>query len=222
VCAAAAFEEDIESDVDVWAIVVAAGTGARFGGAKQYALLGGKRVVDWSLATARAACGAVVLVVPPDRADSLEAADHVVAGGETRSASVRAGLAVVAREASEDTVVVVHDAARPFASRSLFDAVIAAVRSGADGAVPGLPITDTVKSVGADGAVRATLDRSHLVTVQTPQAFRLPALQDAHRDEGEATDDAALVEAAGGRVVIVEGETTNRKITTPADLAVSS
>jgi 2-C-methyl-D-erythritol 4-phosphate cytidylyltransferase len=222
VSAAAAFEEDIESDVDVWAIVVAAGTGARFGGAKQYALLGGKRVVDWSLATARAACGAVVLVVPPDRADSLEAADHVVAGGETRSASVRAGLAVVAREASEDTVVVVHDAARPFASRSLFDAVIAAVRSGADGAVPGLPITDTVKSVGADGAVSATLDRSHLVTVQTPQAFRLPALQDAHRDEGEATDDAALVEAAGGRVVIVEGETTNRKITTPADLGVSS
>ena len=69
---------------------------------------------------------------------------------------------------------------------------------------------------------RATLDRSHLVTVQTPQAFRLPALQDAHRDEGEATDDAALVEAAGGRVVIVEGETTNRKITTPADLTVSS
>ena len=220
--AAAAFEEDIESDVDVWAIVVAAGTGARFGGAKQYALLGGKRVVDWSLATARAACGAVVLVVPPDRADSLEAADHVVAGGATRSASVRAGLAVVSREASEDTVVVVHDAARPFASRSLFEAVIAAVRSGADGAVPGLPITDTVKSVGADGSVGATLDRSHLVTVQTPQAFRLPVLQDAHRDEGEATDDAALVEAAGGRVVIVEGETTNRKITTPADLAVSS
>ena len=146
----------------------------------------------------------------------------MVAGGATRSASVRAGLAVVSREASEQTVVVVHDAARPFASRSLFDAVIAAVRSGADGAVPGLPITDTVKSVGADGAVGATLDRSHLVTVQTPQAFRLPALQDAHRDEGEATDDAALVEAAGGRVVIVEGETTNRKITTPADLAVSS
>ncbi len=219
--AAAAFEEDIESDVDVWAIVVAAGTGARFGGAKQYALLGGRRVVDWSLATARAACGAVVLVVPPDRADALEAADHVVPGGATRSASVRAGLAVVAREASEDTVVVVHDAARPFASRSLFDAVIAAVRSGADGAVPGLPITDTVKSVGPDGAVTATLDRSILVTVQTPQAFRLPALQDAHRDEGEATDDAALVEAAGGRVVIVEGETTNRKITTPTDLAVS-
>lgn len=219
--AAAAFEEDIESDVDVWAIVVAAGSGARFGGAKQYALLGGKRVVDWSLATARSACGAVVLVVPPDRADTPEAADHVVAGGATRSASVRAGLAVVAREASEDTVVVVHDAARPFASRSLFDAVIAAVRSGADGAVPGLPITDTVKSIGADGSVSATLDRARLVTVQTPQAFRLPALQDAHRGEGEATDDAALVEATGGRVVIVEGEPTNRKITTPSDLAVS-
>ena len=220
--AAAAFENDVESDVNVWAIVVAAGSGARFGGAKQYALLGGKRVVDWSLATARAVCGGVVLVVPPDRADIPEAADHVVAGGDTRSASVRAGLAALAHETSDDTVVVVHDAARPFASRSLFDAVIAAVRSGADGAVPGLPITDTVKSVGPDGAVAATLDRSHLVTVQTPQAFRLPALREAHRDAGEATDDAALVEAAGGRVVIVEGETTNRKITTPADLAVSS
>ena len=220
--AAAAFEDDVESDVNVWAIVVAAGTGARFGGAKQYALLGGKRVVDWSLATARTACGAVVLVVPPDRADLPEAADHVVPGGATRSGSVRAGLAALPRDASEDTVVVIHDAARPFASRALFDAVIAAVRAGADGAVPALPITDTVKSVGADGTVTATLDRSHLVTVQTPQAFRLDALRAAHQDEGEATDDAALVEATGGRVVVVEGETTNRKITTPADLALSS
>lgn len=222
--AAAAFEDDIasdvsESDVNVWGIVVAAGSGARFGGAKQYALLGGRRVVDWSLATARATCGAVVLVVPPDRADSPEAADHVVAGGSTRSASVRAGLALVDPDASEDTVVVVHDAARPFASRALFAAVIAAVRAGADGAVPALPITDTVKSIAPDGSITATLDRSLLVTVQTPQAFRLTALRDAHRKEGEATDDAALVEAAGGRVVVVEGETTNRKITTPADLS---
>ena len=86
-------------------------------------------------------------------------------------------------EASDDTVVVVHDAARPFATPTLFDAVIAAVRSGADGAVPGLPITDTVKQVGATVRVVATLDRAHLVTVQTPQAFRLPALRAAHRDE---------------------------------------
>ena len=87
---------------------------------------------------------------------------------------------------------------------------------------PGCAITDTVKQVDADGRVATTLDRSHLVTVQTPQAFRLPALRDAHRDGARRTDDAALVEAIGGRVVVVEGEATNRKITTPADLAVST
>ncbi len=93
--AAAAFEHDADTAVGVWAIVVAAGTGSRFGGAKQYALLGGRRVVDWSLATARSVCGAVVLVVPPDRAELPEAADLVVPGGATRSESVRAGLAVL-------------------------------------------------------------------------------------------------------------------------------
>ncbi|HMK11829.1 MAG TPA: 2-C-methyl-D-erythritol 4-phosphate cytidylyltransferase [Acidimicrobiales bacterium] len=221
--AAAAFEDDVDADVPpdvaVWAIVVAAGSGSRFGGAKQYALLGGRRVVDWSLATARSVCGAIVLVVPPDRAGQPEAADHVVAGGATRSASVRAGLAVLAREVSDDVVVVVHDAARPFATRSLFESVIAAVRSGADGAAPGLPITDTVKQIDAEGVVTATLDRTQLVTVQTPQAFRLSVLRAAHQGDGEATDDAALVEAWGGRVVVVPGEATNRKITTPADLS---
>ena len=135
--------------------MVAAGAGSRFGGAKQYALLGGKRVVDWSLATARASCGEVILVVPPDRADAPEAADHVVAGGASRSESVRAGLAAIAPDASDDTVVVVHDAARPFATRALFEAVIAAVRSGADGAVPWLAITDTVKQVRGDQIGRA-------------------------------------------------------------------
>ncbi len=216
--AVAAFDEDADTAVGVWGIVVAAGSGSRFGGAKQYALLGGRRVLDWSLASARAACGSVVLVVPPDRVGDREAADHVVAGGATRSESVRAGLSVLAGEATDDDVVVVHDAARPFATRALFDAVIAAVRAGADGAIPGLAITDTVKQVDADGMVTSTLDRTRLVTVQTPQAFRLPTLRDAHRTGAEATDDAALVEALGGRVVVVEGEVTNRKITTPDDL----
>jgi 2-C-methyl-D-erythritol 4-phosphate cytidylyltransferase len=221
VSAAAAFEDDADTAVGVWAIVVAAGTGSRFGSAKQYALLGGKRVLDWSLAVARASCAEVVLVVPPDRADEPEAADHVIAGGATRSESVRAGLAAIDPDASDDTVVVVHDAARPFATRGLFEAVIAAVRGGADGAVPGLAITDTVKQVRSDRSVFATLDRAHLVTVQTPQAFRLPMLRAAHSEGGEATDDAALVEAIGGRIVVVEGEATNRKITTPADLTES-
>lgn len=196
----------------VWAVVVAAGTGTRFGGPKQYEELDGRRVLDWSLEAARAACDGVVLVVPPGREGDDERADTVVAGGATRSESVRAGVAAVPADAE---VIVVHDAARPAASPALFDAVVAAVRAGADAAVPGLPVVDTVKRVD-DGVVVETLDRSTLVAVQTPQAFRAAVLRAAR---GEATDDAALVEAAGGRVVVVPGEVSNLKITSPDDLA---
>lgn len=197
----------------VWAVVVAAGRGTRFGGAKVYEELRGRRVLDWSLDAARSVADGVVLVVPPDRAaDAEPGADTVVAGGETRSDSVRNGLTAVPAEA---TVVVVHDAARPMATPALFHAVVAAVREGADAAVPGVPVVDTVKRV-RDGAVVETLDRSQLVAVQTPQAFRAGALRAA---EGDATDDAALVERAGGRVVVVPGDPANVKITTPADLA---
>lgn len=197
----------------VWAVVVAAGTGARFGGAKQYEVVAGRRLLDWSLDAARAAADGVVLVVPPDAAHRSEpAADAVVAGGATRSASVRAGLAAVPADAD---VVVVHDAARPAARAPLFDSVVAAVRAGADAAVPGVPLVDTVKRVVA-GVVVETLDRDTLVAVQTPQAFRAEVLR---RVDGEATDDAALVEAAGGRVVVVPGDPANLKVTEPADLA---
>lgn len=203
----------------VWAIVVAAGEGRRFGGPKQYAALGGRRVIDWALAAARAACDGVVVVVPPARAGAPEpAADAVVAGGATRSASVRAGLTAVPPEAE---VVVVHDAARPFATPALFAAVVAAVRAGADGAVPGVGVPDTVKQV-AGNVVVATLPREELVAVQTPQAFAAAALRAAHAGGGEATDDAALVEAAGGRVVVVAGDPRNRKITTPEDLTAAA
>jgi 2-C-methyl-D-erythritol 4-phosphate cytidylyltransferase len=201
-------------DGPVWAVVVAAGSGARFGAPKQYERLGDRRVLDWSLAAARSVADGVVLVVAPERAGDPEAAaDVVVAGGGTRSASVRAGLAAVPEGAA---VVVVHDAARPGASPGLFAAVVAAVREGADAAVPGVPVVDTIKRV-VDGVVE-TLDRSQLVAVQTPQAFRAAALRAAHAGGGEATDDGALVEAAGGRVVIVPGEPDNVKVTTPADL----
>lgn len=199
--------------MSVWAIVVAAGSGSRFGGPKQYALLDGRRVLDWSLDAARAACDGVVLVVPAERAGDDEKADAVVPGGATRSESVRAGLAAVPSEAH---VVVVHDAARPRATAALFEAVIAAVEAGADGAVPAVPLADTVKRVHGDRVVE-TLDRSTLVAVQTPQAFRADVLRRAH--VGEATDDAALVESVGGRVVIVPGEAANAKVTTPADLS---
>jgi 2-C-methyl-D-erythritol 4-phosphate cytidylyltransferase len=202
-------------DGPVWTVVVAAGSGARFGAPKQYEPLGDRRVLDWSVAAARSASDGVVLVVAPERAGDPEpAVDVVVAGGTTRSESVRAGLGAVPEAA---TVVVVHDAARPAATPSLFAAVVDAVRAGADGALPGLPVVDTIKRV-LDATVVETLDRAELVAVQTPQAFRAAALRRAHAAGGEATDDGALVEAAGGRVVVVPGEPDNLKVTTPADL----
>jgi 2-C-methyl-D-erythritol 4-phosphate cytidylyltransferase len=202
--------------VSVWAVVVAAGRGERFGAPKQYEPLGGRRVLDWALDAAAARSEGVVLVVLPERAGDPEpAATAVVGGGPTRSASVRAGLAAVPAEAD---VVLVHDAARPLAPPELFDAVLIAVAAGADGAVPGLPLTDTVKRVARDGGVVETLDRHELVVVQTPQAFRAGVLRAAHATGGEASDDAALVEATGGRVVVVPGAPAAAKVTAPGDL----
>ncbi|HEV3351823.1 MAG TPA: 2-C-methyl-D-erythritol 4-phosphate cytidylyltransferase [Acidimicrobiales bacterium] len=204
--------------MSVWAVVVAAGAGVRFGTLKQYEQLGDRRVLDWALERTRAVADGIVLVVPPERAGESEpGVDAVVSGAETRAGSVRAGLAAVPHEAE---VVVVHDAARPLASAGLFERVVAAVRAGADGAVPGVPVADTVKVVD-DGVVTETLDRTRLVAVQTPQAFAAGALRRAHEGDGEGTDDAALVEAAGGRVVVVPGEDANAKITTQHDLLVA-
>lgn len=195
----------------VWTIVVAGGTGARFGRAKQFELIGARRVVDQAAAVARSASDGVVIVVPAEAV----ASEGGVAGGATRSESVRAGLAAVPAEA---TIVCVHDAARPFASADLFAAVIKAVVEGADGAVPGIAVTDTIKRIGADKVVVDTPPRETLVAVQTPQAFRASALRAAHAGGREATDDATLVELCGGRVVVVTGEQTNRKITNHDDL----
>jgi 2-C-methyl-D-erythritol 4-phosphate cytidylyltransferase len=200
--------------VSVGAVVVAAGSGARFGGPKQLCPLGDRRVVDHAVAAARATCDAVVLVIPPD-ADWSVAGVPNVPGGATRSASVRAGLAALAPTIE---IVVVHDAARPLADTAVFDRVIVAVRQGADGAVPGVPIADTVKRVGTDGRVTGTIPRDELVAVQTPQAFRADVLRAAHATEPEGTDDAAVVEHAGGRVVVVAGAPDNFKITSPEDL----
>jgi 2-C-methyl-D-erythritol 4-phosphate cytidylyltransferase len=159
----------------------------------------------------------VVLVVPDEYDGPGEGADAVVPGGDTRAASVRAGLKAL----PDCDIVVVHDAARPLASQRLFTAVVDAVTAGADAAIPGLRVTDTVKRIAnRDGQsiVVGTIDRSELVTVQTPQAFRRDVLERAHHTLSDATDDAALVEAMGGVVVIVSGEVSNLKITDPSDL----
>lgn len=205
----------------MWTVVVAGGGGARFGAAKQYALIDDRRVIDHAVGVAAAAGDGVVIVVPADDviAESARIAGGgerlVVAGGATRSESVRAGLAAVPAAA---TIICVHDAARPFATPALFAAVVATIVSGADAAIPGLPVTDTIKVVDTAGRVVSTPDRATLVAVQTPQAFRSSVLRKAHAGGGDGTDDAGLVERTGGTVVVVSGEADNRKVTHPDDL----
>ena len=188
------------------------GSGQRFGRPKQYELIGDERIIDRSRRIAAQASDGVVVVVPAADAER----EAAIAGGATRSDSVRAGLAQVPADCD---VICIHDAARPLASVDLFGAVVAAVETGADGAVPGVPVSDTIKIVDESGTVVDTPERSRLIAVQTPQAFRAAALRAAHAGSAEGTDDASLVEAAGGRVVVVAGESTNRKVTHPEDLA---
>jgi 2-C-methyl-D-erythritol 4-phosphate cytidylyltransferase len=200
--------------------VVAGGSGRRFGGPKQFLQLGHRPVAAWAVASARSVADGVVLVVPSDDADRCAGldADRTVAGGDSRAASVRAGLAAVPEEAE---VIVVHDAARPLAGADLFSAVVAAVTTGgADGAIPVLPVSDTLKRTER-GTVVATVDRDGLVSVQTPQAFRATALRAAHRSGAEATDDAGLLEAAGATLRTVPGDPRNLEITRPEDLSVA-
>jgi 2-C-methyl-D-erythritol 4-phosphate cytidylyltransferase/2-C-methyl-D-erythritol 2,4-cyclodiphosphate synthase len=213
----------------VAAVVVAAGRGLRAGGdrPKQYRQILGEPVIRPSLA-ALAAHGDISLVQPvvhPDDAALYQTAIAgldllaAVPGGATRQASVRAGLEALAPRRPE--LVLVHDAARPFASAALITRAIAAARaSGA--AVPVLPVADTVKTVDAAGTVTGTVDRAQLRMVQTPQAFGFAALLAAHRRAQAAgrddfTDDAALAEWAGLKVTTFEGEAGNVKLTTTDD-----
>ncbi|MFI5043775.1 MAG: 2-C-methyl-D-erythritol 4-phosphate cytidylyltransferase [Acidimicrobiales bacterium] len=197
----------------VWCIVVAAGSGSRFGAAKQFEPLGGERVVDRSTGAAAAVCDGVVVVVPDTGVSTPTSADVRVVGGSTRSESVRRGLEQV--PASVD-IVLVHDAARPLASPDLFRRVITSIAAGADAAVPVVPVTDTIRDVSG-----GVVDRGRLRAVQTPQGFRASVLRRAHATRGDATDDAGLVEAAGGVVELVEGERTNLKLTTRDDLVIA-
>ena len=212
------------------AVIVAAGTGTRLGAKEPKALLtiGGRPLVVFAVerALASASISGVVVVAPPGYEDAVRDAlgpsvgsAVVVTGGATRQRSVAAGMDAV--DAGAD-VVVVHDAARPFASAALFAAVVEAVRAGADAAVPVLPLVDTVKRV-RDGSVVGTEPRDELALAQTPQACRAQLLRDGLAKADEAgldfTDDAGLLEWAGASVRAVAGEPENFKITTPEDLA---
>jgi 2-C-methyl-D-erythritol 4-phosphate cytidylyltransferase/2-C-methyl-D-erythritol 2,4-cyclodiphosphate synthase len=210
------------------AVIVAAGSGSRFGGEpKQFRRLGESPVLAWSghTLTRHPAVSEVVIVVPASVAEKPPAwldriADHVVAGGGTRRESVALGL--VAISGSSETVLV-HDGARPFVTPGLIDRMLEAASDGP--AIPGLRITDTVKMIDSGSRVLSTLDRERLRVVQTPQAFPVGLLRDLHaraaKEAASGTDDAALAERYGVPVSVIEGEPLNLKITTRADFAVA-
>jgi 2-C-methyl-D-erythritol 4-phosphate cytidylyltransferase len=177
-------------------------------------------MVEWSIAALRAAAGvrSIVVACPPGHAHELDDHDLVVVdGGAVRSQSVANALAAVGTE-----LVAIHDAARPLLTPELVEGVIATLVAdpGADGAIAATPVTDTVKR--GDRVVAETLDRAALWAAQTPQVFRAEALRRALEADAEviesATDEAMLVEAAGGRVLIHPAPPENLKVTTPLDL----
>jgi 2-C-methyl-D-erythritol 4-phosphate cytidylyltransferase/2-C-methyl-D-erythritol 2,4-cyclodiphosphate synthase len=215
----------------VAAVVVAAGRGLRAGGGvpKQYRFIGGEPVIRSSLALMawHGEISAVVPVIHPDDAAAFAAAAKglklmsPIFGGTTRQASVRAGLEALSSHPPD--IVLVHDAARPFCSATLVSrAVAACAQTGA--AIPALEVSDTIKSVNANGIVTGTHDRATLRSVQTPQAFAYPALLDAHRRAAQTgrddfSDDAALAQWAGLKVAVFAGESGNTKLTTDDDFA---
>jgi 2-C-methyl-D-erythritol 4-phosphate cytidylyltransferase len=214
--------------MSVWAILVAAGRGERLGldRPKAFARLGEEPLLAEPLRRLDACpwVDDIVLVAPPGWEEPAillaeeEGCGKVracVTGGETRSDSVRAGLGEVPPDA---LVVLVHDAARPLVTDEVVERVLGPLSEGWDGAVPGLPVGDTLKRVGSDGGVEETVPRDGLWAVQTPQAFVAGTLRRAQTGGADATDCAGLVEAAGGRVKIVDGDPRLLKVTSETDL----
>ncbi len=214
--------------MSVWAVLAAAGRGERLAldRPKAFAQLAGRPLLAESLERLEASAwvDALVVVAPPEweepvilLAEELGCGKVVaaVAGGASRTDSVRIGVAEVPDDAA---VVLVHDAARPLLPEEVVGRVVEALNEGWDGAVPGLPLADTIKRVRG-GAVEETLARDELVAVQTPQGFVASVLREAIAGSGDATDCSALVEARGGRVKVVAGDPRLLKVTTPEDLA---
>jgi 2-C-methyl-D-erythritol 4-phosphate cytidylyltransferase len=201
--------------VAVVGIVPAGGSGERLGAdrPKAFVVCAGRPLVEWTLEVLEAVCDRVVVAAP-----ASELRPGWVEGGPSRSASVRNALAA----APEARTVVVHDAARPLVTVELVEACLGALL-GVDGAIAAAPVTDTIKEAYPDGTVVRTLPRSRLWAVQTPQVFRAESLRRALDVDdatlAAATDDASLVEEAGGTVRVVEGPVENFKVTSAADLA---
>jgi 2-C-methyl-D-erythritol 4-phosphate cytidylyltransferase len=223
-------EHKSDPAVPVVALVLAGGAGSRMGRPKQFIDLLGAPALLHALRTFEEAPEVARLYTVGDdaRVDELAAESEIskYAGcappGESRSLSARNGLRLC-EDAGEGTLVLVHDGARCLVTPGLIRRVVAAALEdpAADGVVPALPVSDTVKVV-ENGTVLETLDRTKLHAVQTPQAFRLGLLRGIYAEPEErlrgVTDDASLVERAGGRILIVEGEKTNIKLTSPEDL----
>jgi 2-C-methyl-D-erythritol 4-phosphate cytidylyltransferase len=207
------------------ALIVAAGSGERLGAGRPKALveLAGRPLVQWSVEALSAvdAIERIVVALPPGA--EPPAGVSSVEGGPARSESVRLALAA----AGDGDPVVVHDAARPLVTRELTERVLAALDADvdADAAIAAAPVIDTVKRVDGDGTVTETLERSELWAVQTPQVFRRGALERAldvsPQELARATDDAWLIERAGGKVIVVRGSEENLKVTRPFDLRIA-
>ena len=205
--------------MSVSAIIAAAGSGERFraGYPKALIQLGDRTLLQHAIAALAPVVDQIIVAAPVGFEQQISQligdGITVVSGGSTRSESVRKALAVVTGE-----FVLVHDAARALASTDLAHRIISALQSGSTAAVPGLAEVDTVKSIDAQGRVTATFDRSTLRRIQTPQGFSTQVLRDAHESGKEATDDAGLIELLGGQVLVIDGEESALKITTPSDL----
>ena len=210
----------------VGVVVPAAGAGTRLGTGRPKALheLAGEPLLGHAVRRLRAcpSIGPVVVAAPPADVAAVQALLPevlVVAGGAERQDSVAAGLAALPPEVD---LVLVHDAARALVPIDVIEAVVAALRAGAQAVVPVLPVADTLKQVAPDGTVVRTVSREDLRAVQTPQGFRRAVLEAAHRaSSGSLTDDAGLVEAAGVTVQTVPGSPLAFKVTTPFDLLVA-
>jgi 2-C-methyl-D-erythritol 4-phosphate cytidylyltransferase len=218
----------------VVALVPAAGQGDRLGLGvpKAFAPVAGEPVLVHAIrgVLATASCvDAVVVAAPPGSVDRTAGllrcfGDRVsvVAGGATRTGSVRRALDHALRRLPAADVILVHDAARAFAPPAVFAAIVRAVRAGLPAVIPVLPVVDTIKVVDGAGRIMSTVDRSSLRSVQTPQGFAADVLRRAHSQAGlDATDDAALVEALGEQVHAVPGDPRSFKITTPLDLTLA-